>query len=69
FYTKLMLVTGIGLLPLWLLRNQIPGGNFLQLILVLVATSLIYILRSRLLKIDEVSDAVKLLLRSTGIRK
>ena len=69
FYTKLMLVTGIGLLPLWLLRNQIPGGNFLQLILVLVATSLIYILTSRLLKIDEVSDAVKLLLRSTGVRK
>ena len=69
FYTKLMLVTGIGLLPLWLLRNQIPGGNFLQLILVLMVTSLIYILTSRLLKIDEVSDAVKLLLRSTGVRK
>ena len=69
FYCKLIAVTGVGLIPLWFFRNSLPGGNFISLLIVLSITSLIYIFTSRLMKISEVSDAVSLLLRSSGLRK
>ena len=59
YYLKLIAVFGLIITPFWLIRNQIPGGNLISLILVITVPGVIYLLIARLLKITEVTDLLK----------
>jgi len=59
YYLKLIAVFGLIITPFWLIRNQIPGGNLISLILVITVPGVLYLLIARLLKITEVTDLLK----------
>ena len=59
YYLKLITVFGLIITPVWLLRDQIPGGNLISLILVITVPGVLYLLIARLLKITEVTDLLK----------
>ena len=61
FYLKLLLIFGILLTPFWLLRDRLPGGNFIQLLTVIAVTTLLYLGVSKLLKINEVTSLIKVI--------
>jgi putative peptidoglycan lipid II flippase len=62
-YARLALLYGAVALPLFLIRNQIPGGNTVRLLVVLSVSGLGYLALARAFKIAEVGDAFALFLR------
>ncbi|MEY3756036.1 MAG: hypothetical protein RL356_308, partial [Actinomycetota bacterium] len=61
FYLKLMLIFTIITLPIWLLREHLPGGNLLQLLVVIFLPALFYLLIAKVLKITEVTSLIKVI--------
>ena len=53
-------------MPIWLVREQIPGGNVIELILVIGISAVFYLLIAKLLKITEVTSLIKVI---TGRRE
>jgi len=61
FYLKLALVAAVVITPLWLLRGQIPGGNLIQLLIVIGVSAVLYLLIAKFLKITEVTYLIKVI--------
>ncbi len=61
FYLKLMIIFTIITLPIWLLREHLPGGNLLQLLIVIFLPALFYLLIAKVLKITEVTSLIKVI--------
>jgi putative peptidoglycan lipid II flippase len=61
FYLKLALISAVVITPLWLLREQIPGGNLIQLLTVIGISAVFYLLVARFLKITEVTYLIKVI--------
>ena len=61
FYLKLMIIFTIITLPIWLLREHLPGGNLLQLLIVIFLPALCYLLIAKVLKITEVTSLIKVI--------
>ena len=61
FYLKLALVAAVVITPLWLLRGQIPGGNLIQLLIVIGVSAFLYLLIAKFLKITEVTYLIKVI--------
>lgn len=61
FYLKLILIFGIVLAPIWIVRNRLPGGNLIELSLVVSISVIFYLGISKLLKITEVTSLLKVI--------
>ncbi|NCU78533.1 MAG: murein biosynthesis integral membrane protein MurJ, partial [Actinobacteria bacterium] len=61
FYLKLILIFGIVLAPIWIVRNRLPGGNLIELSLVVLISVIFYLGISKLLKITEVTSLLKVI--------
>jgi putative peptidoglycan lipid II flippase len=66
FYFKLAAIFALVIAPIWLVREQIPGGNVIELILVIGISAVFYLLIAKLLKITEVTSLIKVI---TGRRE
>ena len=66
FYFKLAIIFALVIVPIWLVREQIPGGNVIELILVIGISAVFYLLIAKLLKITEVTSLIKVI---TGRRE
>jgi hypothetical protein len=49
----------LAVIPAWFSRNYLPGGNIIDLCIVLSITSLLFVLLARILKVNEVSALIK----------
>jgi putative peptidoglycan lipid II flippase len=63
-YLRLLAVFAISIIPLFILRESIPGNNLVQLIVVLFVSCLIYLLLGFLFKIKEIKSAINILTRA-----
>ena len=61
FYLKLFLIFSLSLAPIWALRYQLPGGNLIYLLLVVLVSTAFYLFILRLLKMPEVTYLVKMI--------
>ena len=61
FYLKLFLIFSLSLAPIWALKYQLPGGNLIYLLLVLLVSTAVYLFIFRLLKMPEVTYLVKII--------
>ena len=61
FYLKLFSLAIAVAAPIWLLHNKITGGNIVQLILVLAASVIGYLLLCKITGVDEITSAVQVL--------
>ena len=61
FYLKLFLIFSLSLAPIWALRYQLPGGNLIYLLLVVLVSAAFYLFILRLLKMPEVTYLVKMI--------
>ena len=57
-YFKLLALFTLAIAPFFLLRNRLPGGNLIQLLLVLVISTAIYFILGFKFKIKEVKSAI-----------
>ncbi|CAB4699737.1 MAG: murein biosynthesis integral membrane protein MurJ [Actinobacteria bacterium] len=60
-YLRLFSLFAISILPLFILRNSLPGNNLVQLVVVLFASCLIYLGLGFLFKIKEIKSAIRIL--------
>jgi putative peptidoglycan lipid II flippase len=63
FYAKLASLALSVAVPIWLLRNSIPGGNFLRLIIVFALCGAGYLALCKIARVGEITSAVEVLLR------
>ena len=61
FYLKLFLIFSLSLAPIWALKYQLPGGNLIYLLLVVLVSTAFYLFILRLLKMPEVTYLVKMI--------
>ena len=61
FYAKLMMIFALVLAPIWIIRNSLPGGNLIQLILVTSISVVLYLGISKLFKITEITSLAKVI--------
>ena len=61
FYLKLAAVFALVIAPIWLIRDQIPGGNVIELIIVIGISAVFYLLIAKLLKITEVTSLINVI--------
>jgi putative peptidoglycan lipid II flippase len=61
FYLKLIFIFVLSVLPIWLFRYSIPGGNLIYLLLVLSTSAVIYLVLLKSLKIAEVTTLIKVI--------
>ena len=59
FYIKILTIALLAVIPAWFSQNYLPGGNIIDLCIVLSITSLLFILLARILKVNEVSALIK----------
>jgi putative peptidoglycan lipid II flippase len=67
FYLKLAALALIVAVPIWLLRNLIPGGNIVRLAIVLVVCGVGYLALCKIARVSEITSAVQLLARRRKI--
>lgn len=67
FYIRIALISILTIMPLWVLRDYLPGGNIIRLITVLVSTLILFLLAARIFKIGEVSTLLNVLKNKKGI--
>ena len=67
FYLKLTSLALLVALPMWLLRNLIPGGNMVRLVVVLVVCGVGYLALCKIARVSEITSAVQLLARRRKI--
>ena len=67
FYLKLAALALIVAVPIWLLRNLIPGGNIVRLAVVLVVCGVGYLALCKIARVSEITSAVQLLARRRKI--
>jgi putative peptidoglycan lipid II flippase len=63
-YFKLLTIFAVVIIPLFLIQSSLPGGNLIQLILVMVISTTLYLALGFIFKIKEIKSAVELLSRS-----
>jgi putative peptidoglycan lipid II flippase len=63
-YFKLLMLFSVAIIPLFLIQSSLPGGNLIQLILVMVISTTLYLVLGFVFKIKEIKSAVELLSRS-----
>jgi len=64
FYVKLMLLASVSVLLVYFTTIFLSiNGNFITLVIVLLATSLIYLLLARVFQVREVGEMMKSILR------
>jgi putative peptidoglycan lipid II flippase len=61
FYLRLIFIFVLSVLPIWLFRYSIPGGNLIYLLLVLSTSAVIYLVLLKSLKIAEVTTLIKII--------
>ena len=61
FYSKLVALSLIPALPLWLLENHLPGGNTLRLVIVLGIGGFGYLLVSKIFAVEEITNILEIL--------
>jgi putative peptidoglycan lipid II flippase len=61
YYLQLIAIFALVITPIWLLRGAIPGGNLISLLLVTSVSAIFYLFITKLLKISEVSDLLKVI--------
>lgn len=62
FYMKIFSISVAIIAPLWLSRNSLPGGNIIQLTIVLTLTFVLFLLAAKVFRINEVSSLVRAVL-------
>ena len=62
FYVKIFSISVVIIAPLWLNRNSLPGGNIIQLTIVLTLTLVLFLLAAKVFRINEVSSLVRAVL-------
>jgi putative peptidoglycan lipid II flippase len=67
FYLKLGVLALIVAVPIWFLRNLIPGGNIIRLSIVLVVCGISYLALCKIARVSEITSAVQLLARRRKI--
>ena len=67
FYLKLTLFALLVAVPIWFLRELIPGGNIVRLIVVLVVSGIGYLALCKIARVSEITSAVQLLARRRKI--
>jgi putative peptidoglycan lipid II flippase len=60
-YFKLIAIFTVAIVPIFLIRDSLPGGNLIQLILVTVFSTLIYLILGFVFKVKEIKSAIKLI--------
>jgi peptidoglycan biosynthesis protein MviN/MurJ (putative lipid II flippase) len=63
FYLKLTLLALLVAVPIWFLRDLIPGGNIVRLLIVLVVCGISYLALCKIARVSEITSAVQLLAR------
>ena len=63
-YLRLLAVFAFSIIPLFILRDSIPGNNLVQLIVVLFVSCFIYLLLGFLFKIKEIKSAIRILVKA-----
>ena len=66
-YLKLLGIFALSISPLFLLREQLPGGNLIQLLIVLVISTVLYLIIGFVFKIKEIKSAIRIL--TSAIKK
>ena len=61
FYLKLLLIFLLALAPNWAIRDKIPGGNLIYLLLVVLVSAVLYLSILRLFKMPEVTSLMKMI--------
>jgi putative peptidoglycan lipid II flippase len=61
FYAKLIMIFALVLAPIWIIRDSLPGGNLIQLILVTSVSIVLYLGISKLFKITEITSLAKVI--------
>jgi putative peptidoglycan lipid II flippase len=61
FYAKLIMIFALVLAPIWIIRDSLPGGNLIQLILVTSISIVLYLGISKLFKITEITSLAKVI--------
>ena len=61
FYLKLALFSLVTAVPLWLLENQLPGGNTLRLVVVLGVGGFGYLALAKAFKVDEITSIFEMI--------
>ena len=61
FYIKVLVIFSTILLPLWLIKEQLPGGNLIQLLTVIAVSTLLYLGASKLFKVQELTSLIKVI--------
>jgi putative peptidoglycan lipid II flippase len=67
FYLKLGAIAHAVAVPVWFLRDLIPGGNIVRLTIVLVVCGLGYLALCKIARVSEITSAVQLLVRRRKI--
>jgi putative peptidoglycan lipid II flippase len=67
FYLKLTALALTIDVPIWLLRNLIPGGNIVRLAIVLVVSGVGYLALCKIARVSEITSAVQLIARRRKI--
>jgi len=67
FYLKLTALALTIAVPIWLLRNLIPGGNIVRLAIVLVVSGVGYLALCKIARVSEITSAVQLIARRRKI--
>jgi putative peptidoglycan lipid II flippase len=67
FYLKLTILALLVAVPIWLLRNLIPGGNIVRLIIVLGMCGIAYLALCKIARVSEITSAVEVLTRRKKI--
>jgi putative peptidoglycan lipid II flippase len=60
-YLRLIAVFAFSIIPLFILRDSIPGNNLVQLVVVMFTSSVIYLSLAFLFKIKEIKSAIRIL--------
>jgi len=60
-YFKLIAIFTVAIVPVFLIRDSLPGGNLIQLTLVTIFSTLIYLILGFVFKVKEIKSAIKLI--------
>jgi hypothetical protein len=67
FYLKLGGLALVVAVPIWLLRDFIPGGNIVRLVIVLVVSGIGYLALCKIARVSEITSAIQLIARRRKI--
>jgi putative peptidoglycan lipid II flippase len=67
FYLKLGAIALVVAVPVWFLRDLIPGGNIVRLTIVLVVCGIGYLALCKIARVSEITSAVQLIARRRKI--